>query len=226
VYLLTIRALVFDFDGLIIDTESVEFQVWQEIYRHYGCELELKTWAVCIGTSADAFDPHIHLAQMSGQQLDRDELYKRRRTRHAELVAGLPVLPGVKAYLKGAKHLGLGVAIASSSTHEWVEGYLEERGLLPYFDHIKCSDDVERVKPAPDLYLAALSALGVPGSAAVAFEDSLHGLQAAKDAGMYCVAVPNPLTRHMSWEQADLVLNSMAELPLPQLLAKLEAKAS
>lgn len=223
---MAIKALVFDFDGLIIDTESVEFQVWQEIYRHYGYDLKLETWAVCIGTSADAFDPCTYLEKLSGSQFDRQELYARRYTRHSELVAAMPVLPGVEAYLKGARNLGLGVAVASSSTHDWVEGYLKERGLLHYFDYIKCKDDVQQVKPAPDLYLAALSALGVPGESAIAFEDSLHGLHAAKTAGMYCVVVPNPLTRHMPWQQADMVINSMAEIPLPKLLAKLEAKAS
>ncbi len=224
--MLPIKAVVFDFDGLIIDTETAEYQVWQDIFQEHGCCLAYDIWAGCIGAGTEVFDPYAHLEQLACRPLDREMLRALRHNRHTQLVATMPVLPGVVDYLQAARRLGLGIALASSSTHSWVDGYLAERGLLEYFDHIKCADDVTYTKPAPDLYLAALQTLGVKGREAVAFEDSLNGLQAAKAAGLYCVVVPNPVTRPLPLAEADVIVESLADMPLPDLLAKLEGKVA
>jgi HAD superfamily hydrolase (TIGR01509 family) len=125
----------------------------------------------------------------------------------------------VIAYLEAAKEMGLKIGLASSSTRSWVTGHLERIGLLHYFETVKTSDDVEQVKPNPALYLEAAKALGVKPEEAVAFEDSLNGAKAAKAAGMYCVVIPNPVTKHMNFEETDLVLESLAEKELHQLLS-------
>lgn len=131
-----------------------------------------------------------------------------------------PVLPGVEQYLQDAGRLGLKIGLASSSSRKWVMGHLQRLGLDSYFDNIRTSDDVQLVKPHPELYLSVLNGLGLQASEAIALEDSPIGVQAAKHAGLYCVAVPNPLTSLLSLNQADLQLGSLAEMPLEVLLDK------
>ena len=128
--------------------------------------------------------------------------------------------PGVRDYLDAARRLGLGLAVASSSSRRWVAGHLERLGLADRFDVLRCAEDVTRVKPHPDLYVAALKALGAAPVAAIALEDSPNGVLAAKRAGLFCVAVPNPLTAKLDLTAADILLASLDELPLPALLRR------
>jgi HAD superfamily hydrolase (TIGR01509 family) len=213
-----IQAVIFDFDGLILDTEVPEFQTWQEIYQAHGCELALEVWATGLGTSADAFDPYIHLASQAGCSIDREAIHQQRRRRYHELLGANTVLPGVREYIVEAKRLGLHLGVASSSSREWVVGHLTELGLSAYFDCIKCRDDVSHVKPDPALYQAVVQTFALQPSEAIALEDSPNGIAAAKRAGLFCVAVPNPLTRQLSLAHADLLVGSLADLPLQQLL--------
>jgi HAD superfamily hydrolase (TIGR01509 family) len=213
-----IQAVVFDFDGLILDTEVPEFQTWQEIYQTHGCELALEVWATGLGTSSDAFDPYTHLQTQAGCPIDRETIQQRRRQRYLELLGANSVLPGVQEYIAEAKRLGLLLGVASSSSREWVVGHLTELGLISSFDCIKCRDDVSRVKPDPALYQAVVDTFALQPHQAIALEDSPHGITAAKQAGLFCVAVPNPLTRQLSLAHADLCISSLADLPLQQLL--------
>jgi len=215
-----IKALVFDFDGLIVDTEMSSYQTWQEIYAEHDCQLPFSTWAICIGGSPQLFDPCEYLEQQIGRPVLREEIRLRRRQRHIRMVEAQPVLPGVEDYLLSAKRLGLKIGVASSSRHEWVDTHLTRLGLIDYFDSIKCFDDVKRTKPDPELYLAVLDALGVHGQQAIALEDSPNGVIAAQQAGIFCVAVPNPVTSQLSLLHADLCLSSLTEVSLEQLLAK------
>jgi HAD superfamily hydrolase (TIGR01509 family) len=212
-----IKALVFDFDGLILDTEGPEYQSWQEIYRAYGCSLPLSKWAEGIG-SCDVFDPCDYLAEQLGQPVDRAAIGAKCRSRFAELMANQSILPGVERYIFKARKLGLKLGLASSSSRSWVTGYLAQLGLEAYFDSIKCADDVERTKPDPALYLATLQALKVKAHEAIALEDSPNGVLAAKRAGIFCVAVPNAMTQQLSLGLADLQISSLAELSLEKLL--------
>ncbi|HZR44121.1 MAG TPA: HAD family hydrolase [Ktedonobacteraceae bacterium] len=216
-----IKALIFDFDGLIIDTEVPDYQSWQEIYQERDCQLPLALWTGYIGKAAELFDAYAHLEQLSGQPVDRATVRIRRRKRYIELVAAQPILPGVEAYITTAKRLGLKLAVASSGTREWVVGHLTQRGLLAYFDQITCADDVQRAKPDPDLYLTTLAALGIQAEEAIALEDSPNGVLAANRAGIFCVAIPNPLTCQLPLDHADLRLASLQDLPLEDLLSRL-----
>ena len=221
-----IQALIFDFDGLILDTEVSSFQTWQEIYAEHNCDLPFDTWAVCIGGSAHSFDPCDFLEEQLGRPVQRDELRQRRRQRHVALVETQSLLPGVQEYVLTAKRLGLKLGVASSSSHEWVDNHLDRLGVLPYFDSIKCSNDVKYSKPAPDLYLASLDALGVRADQAIALEDSPNGVLAAQRASIYCVAVPNPITSRLSLSHADMRLTSLADIHLEQLLTHIQEKAA
>jgi HAD superfamily hydrolase (TIGR01509 family) len=217
-----IRAVIFDFDGLILDTEAPEFQTWQEIYQAHGCELLLEVWATGLGTSADAFDPYTHLEAQLGRLIDREVIQQQRRQRYHELLGAKVVLPGVREYIAEAKCLGLQLGVASSSSREWVVGHLTELGLSADFDCIKCRDDVPRVKPDPALYQAVVEAFALPPHQAIALEDSPNGITAAKRAGLFCVAVPNPLTCQLSLAHADLLVSSLADLPLQHLLERVQ----
>lgn len=220
-----IHALIFDFDGLILDTEWPEYLSWQEQYQTAGCELPLPTWIESIGTTAQ-FDPYVLLAELSGRPVDKAVVRAAQRARFAELMAAQTPLPGVLDYLDAAKGRGLKLGVASSSSRDWVEGYLVQHGLADLFDCVKCSDDVPNVKPDPALYRAALDALGVSSQAAVALEDSLNGLAAAKAAGLFCVVVPNRLMQGHSFAQADLRLDSLAHMPLDAVLEHVTAKVA
>jgi HAD superfamily hydrolase (TIGR01509 family) len=217
-----IKALIFDFDGLILETETPIFQSWQEIYRSYGCELLLQEWLTNVGTAEEQFDPFASLEHRLGRPIDHQQTALKRRQRELDLIERQPVMPGVREYLQSARQVGLRVGLASSSPCDWVVGHLERLGLIGFFEAIAASDDVTQTKPDPALYRTAVEWLGVAPHQAVAFEDSLNGLIAAKRAGLRCVVVPNALTEHLDLEEADIRLGSLAEISLADLLASLE----
>ena len=219
-----IRALIFDFDGLMVDTELPAFQSWQEIYQAHGCDLTVEEWAVCLGTSSEEFDPFTDLARKLGRPVDREELLALRLSRKGVLAAEQAALPGVVEYLMDARRLGMKIGLASSSPHRWVEDHLQRLGLDAYFDTLKCAEDVERVKPDPALYLAVLAALDVQAAEAIVLEDSPNGVLAANRAGIFCVAVPNALSSRLLLDHADLRLSSLADTPLATLIAQVERR--
>jgi HAD superfamily hydrolase (TIGR01509 family) len=215
-----VKLIVFDFDGLILDTEVPVYDAWQELYGEHGHALPFETWAQCIGTS-DTFDPCVDLAARVGRALDAAALRRRHRARTDALIADQRVLPGVVERLEEARAMGLALAVASSSRRAWVEGHLERLGLFDHFNAVRCAGDVPRVKPDPALYRAVLEVTGVCAADAVALEDSPNGVLAAKRAGLACVAVPNALTARLDLSAADLRLTSLADVTLTALLARL-----
>ncbi|MCA1665866.1 MAG: HAD-IA family hydrolase [Thermomicrobia bacterium] len=214
-----IRGLIFDFDGLILDTELPDFESWQEMFIAHGASLPLAEWAPLIGTVTETFDIYAYLERQAGRPIDREAVRERRRQRYHERVIEQMILPGVEDCIIEAKRRGLKVGLASAATAEWVLGHLERLGLHLHFDTVKTAADVERVKPDPALYRAALDALGLGAREAIALEDSPNGIAAAKAAGLFCVAIPNAMTRDLDLSVADLRLTSLADLPLAQLLA-------
>ena len=160
------------------------------------------------------------LEELTGGPVDRERVRQQRRQRVVDLIHANPLLPGVLDYILEAKQLGLKVGIASSSSHAWVEGHLSHRGILEHFDSITGSDDVAQVKPDPELYLLSVARMGTRPGNALAIEDSAHGVTAAKGAGVFCVVVPNPMTRDLPLDHADLRLDSLSNIALPSLLTR------
>ena len=214
-----IKALAFDFDGLILDTEGPIFQSWQELCQSYDYQLTLKDWEICLGSAEGTSIFFDGLEERLGGSMDLEAVAPKRLERELELVAKQPIRPGVNEYIAGAQRMGLKLGVASSSNCAWVTGHLEQRHLKEYFACILGADDVELTKPDPALYLALLEYLDVRAEEAIAFEDSPNGVLAAKRAGLYCVAVPNPLTKQLRLDGADMVLESLADLPLEELLS-------
>jgi HAD superfamily hydrolase (TIGR01509 family) len=215
-----IKALVFDFDGLILETETPAYETWSEIYREHGHELPRERWVQNIGASAWPFDALEHLASLVTAPFDRDAVKARREARKVELVAALEAMAGVREYLRDARRLGLKVAVASSASDAYVCGHLDRLAVRDGFDVVVCRDHVERGKPFPDLYLRAIAELGVAAREAIAFEDSPNGIAAAKAAGLRCVAVPNPITAALDLSAADLRIDSLGALTLEELIAR------
>jgi HAD superfamily hydrolase (TIGR01509 family) len=214
-----IRAVVFDFDGTVFDSESHEYEVIAGIFREHGAELPLEVWARCIGREAGFFDPLAHLETCLGRAVDRDALARLRTERFHARIAGQGAMEGVEAAIDAAHELGLRVGLASSSPSRWVVPQLERLGVLSRFDAVRTADDVARVKPDPELYLSICAALGVDPAHAVAFEDSPNGALAARRAGMRCVVVPNAVTAGLSFGECDLRVPSMLHVRIPDLLA-------
>ena len=212
-----IETLIFDFDGVIIDTETPDYETWQEVFNANGAQLDRSLWQRVIGGGTEKFDVSSHLEAIAGVRLNQDALQARRDRYHA-IVRSSPLLPGVLEYIEDARRLGLKLAVASSSNRVWVEGHLAERGLLDHFQCVVTAEDVDQIKPHPGLYLAALNLLHTSPECAVAIEDSLNGVVAAKGAGMFCVAVPNQMTTDLPLEDADLRLGSLSEMGLQCLL--------
>jgi HAD superfamily hydrolase (TIGR01509 family) len=215
-----IRALIFDFDGLILETERLDFQCWCEVYEQHGARLSLADWLPVVGSSGatNPFNPYEHLEAQLGRTIEREIVRTRRRQRYHDLVEQEPLLPGVLETIAQAQQYGLRLAVASSSSRDWVYGHLARRGLLERFDCVACGDEVAHTKPYPAVYQLALARLGVCPEQAIALEDSPNGVRAARAAGIFCVAVPGPLTRQCQFDYANMQLASLADLTLTALL--------
>ena len=223
-----IRGLIFDFDGLILDTESPEYRSWQEVFWDYGRDLAVADWAAGIGRGVGdiPFDPYAMLEAASGRSIDRAAIRARRRRRYADLVAAEVVLPGVEDYMMAAQRRGLVLGVASSSSHAWVDGHLTRLGLRSYITAVACADDVDRAKPDPAVYCAVLAVLQLRPDEAIAFEDSPNGLAAAQGAHILCVVVPNSLTIQLPLDHADMRIASLAAVPLERVLAEMAQRAT
>jgi len=218
-----IKALLFDFDGLILDTETPEVLVWQSIYHEHGFELPVDEWEKTIGGyGLSNFDAAEHLSLLSQGRLDPVSMRTRYRRESDLLIQSSSIMSGVISMIEQAREQGIQTAIGSSSPHSWVDTHAKRLGIFHYFKHIICQEDVSpgRTKPNPDIYLKALEQLKVPNTEAVVFEDSVNGVESARRAGIFVVAVPNPLTAKMG-VRGDLTISSLADLSLQDLLAKI-----
>ena len=211
------KGFIFDFDGLILDTEKPGVLAWKKIYNRYNQPFALEDWKKAIGTGPSAYDPARNLCAIVQESLDPSRLREEQLSIANKLIRTYPILPGVLEFITEAKAGGRKLAIASSSPRSWVIGHLSRLELVPYFDDILTAEDVLQVKPAPDLYLLALSRLGLTPAEAVVFEDSPNGILAANAAGIHCIAVPNEITATLDISHADVIVNSFTELSLSRL---------
>lgn len=210
------RALLYDFDGLLIDSEVAGLRSWRALYAEFGQTLDTEHWVGEVAAGRGPVMPTALLEELVGRTLDWAELEPRRKAHRDELIVARP---GVRAHLARARELGLSCAIVSNAPGWWIEEQLANTGLSPdHFAVIVCKDGTRAKKPAPDAYLAALDALSVRPADALAFEDSPIGIAAAKAAGLRCVAVPNEVTKDLPLDAADQILPSLASVPLDDLL--------
>lgn len=214
-----IRALVFDFDGLILDTESALIAAYADVHAAHGVPFDEAHFLRSVGHADYTFDPWRAFAQRTDRAVLESQHVVRRRERYLELSP----LPGVIALFDAAHAHGLAIALASNSPHEHCDRHLARLGLLDRFAFLACREDVASPKPEPDLYKHALNHLGLRGHEAIAFEDSHTGSLAAKRAHLHTVVCPGPSTRHHDFRHVDLVVPSLADCPLPALLQRFAA---
>jgi putative hydrolase of the HAD superfamily len=211
-----IRALVFDFDGLILDTEMALIEAFGDVHVHHGVPFDQGIFRQSVGHADQAFDPW----SAFGPGADRAALDTHRRRLNVERNRGLEPLPGVVPLLDAGRAAGLKLGVASNSGHWHVDAHLDRLGLLGHFDFVACREDVAAPKPDPEIYRLVLRKLGVVGAATVAFEDSHPGLTAARRAGLHAVAVPNRATAHHSFAEAGWLVQSLAEVRLHDLAVR------
>lgn len=217
---MNLQSLIFDFDGLIVDTEKPGFDSWNEIYADFGQSLTLDDWRGATGY-VGGFDPGVHLETLIGRKLDWQNLAPRRDARNWELTLKQGVLPGIRELMLAAADADIPVGVASNSGFGWVNDGLERLGLRNFVRAIVTRDMVLNPKPAPDVYLKAAETLQVSPAFSVALEDSEPGCRAAKAAGMRAVVVPNQFSERQDLSVADLVVPSAKVLSLEQLVGLL-----
>ncbi|PGS53480.1 HAD family phosphatase [Bacillus sp. AFS041924] len=211
-----IKAVIFDFDGLIVDTESVWFEAYKEVLLRYDVELTLQKFSEVVGTSDEVLFNYID--SNLKEPIEKEMIEQLAKELVDEKLLEPVLRESVEDYLIAAKNAGLHIGLASSSSREWVESFLKKLNIYEYFSVIKTKDDVTKVKPDPELYLKAIEEIGVQVTKAIAFEDSLNGLIAATKAGLHCVIVPNSVTSHLEFENHSLRLSSMAEKSLVDVI--------
>lgn len=212
-----IKAVIFDFDGTIIDTETIWFQVFKELLKDkFNLELPLEEFAKCIGTTDEGFFQYIET--QTGMKIDVNEINQLAHERFLDKKGILEVREGVVEKLEEAKELGYMIGLASSSSREWVEGFLRQFALWDYFSVIKTREDVVKVKPDPALYLKALEALQVEPQEALAIEDSLNGAIAAIEAGIKCIVIPNQVTSFLTFHKETIRSESFADFNFKQII--------
>jgi HAD superfamily hydrolase (TIGR01509 family) len=213
-----IRALVFDFDGLIVDTETPLIDSYGAVHANHRVPFDRALFIRSVGHADYAFDPWHGFSPHA----DRAALEVERRAIKNDLLSRQPVLPGVTQLLAAARTAQLRIGLASNSEHSWVEPHLERVGLLDQFEFLACREDAPSPKPEPDLYKLVLNQFGLRGQEAIAFEDSHTGSIAAKRANLWAVVVPNPSTAHHDFTHADVRVTSLAGVQLDALMKQFE----
>lgn len=211
-------AVVFDFDGLILDTETPLYDAWRLTYEHYGvAPIPIDEWGRSLGRADDdplILDPLERLAGARNRDESDAEIQVRRRAHRDALLADTDVQAGFIALLDEADELDIAIALASSSPLDWIEQHLGPRDLLHRFAAVSCAGDGLPGKPAPAVYLAACAAVDADPTRSLALEDSPNGVAAAKAAGMRCIAVPTTFGRTLDFSHADAVVWSLSDVAL------------
>ena len=209
-----IAALVFDFDGTIIDTETPVYESWRDTFVHAGVEpIDFDVWASQIGMAdGDAMDVRALLCERLGVDHVPAELEAMRRDLIQEMLHAQPVRDGVVDFLDLAEAFGVRLAIGSSSPTSWVDDNLRRVGLRDRFEVLSCADPGIPGKPNPTVYIEACRSVGASVDAALAIEDSHNGVTAAVAAGMACIAAPGPITVGADFSHATVAVESLALL--------------
>ena len=213
-----IKAIIFDFDGTIIDTETAWYVVFKNAYQQYGVDLSLETYSQCLGTNLESFNPYTYLTTHHNISIDLEEFQKSIQNNYAKLIEKEEVRPGILNLLQEAKEAGLKIGLASSSHREWIDKFVNLLGLEGYFECYCTADTVKNVKPDPELYLQALEQLGVQAHEAIAIEDSPNGARAAVAAGLHTIVIKNTITKHLPFSKGHHTIESLEHYAIQDLI--------
>lgn len=219
-----IKAIIFDFDGTIIDTETAWYKVFRDAYQKHGIELTLEKYSECLGTSLDSFNPYTYLSTHYNISIDLDAFRKYVQQKHIEMMEKEAIRPGILNYLRTAKDRGYQIGLASSSKQAWIDKFVDLLEIREYFECYCTADTVERVKPFPDLYLQALEKLEVHPEEAIAIEDSPNGARAAVKAGIHTVVIKNAITKQLAFDYGHHTIESLEDYKLEELINCIQHK--
>lgn len=208
------RGIIFDFDGVLVDTEWAIFNSWVELYHREGCKLTVQDYSPCLGAGYTHWDPASHLESLTGKHFNWDQENARRQANIEQRLIHSGLMPGARELLEWCCSMGIRLTVASSSSRSWVAGWLNRLNAMHFFPEIFCRTDGYAVKPAPALFLAAQNFLALPVEDCLVVEDSRNGLLAANAAGIRSVAIPCRLTRKLDLSAADFHMKSLSELHL------------
>lgn len=209
--------MLWDFDGVIVDTEWPIFEAWRETFRAEDQELSLEMYVKCIGSDFATWSPEKYLEELTGETYDWEAKGIERNKEIRRRLEGAAVNPGITEVWDKMKEAGLKLAVVSSSSHDWVDGWLERLDLSHYMETTVCRGDVPKIKPAPDLYQEGARQLGLKSSECLVIEDSLNGLISAQEAGSDCIIVPNCITQVLEFPGAKARLNNFLDLIEPNV---------
>lgn len=208
---MAIQTVLFDFDGIVVDTEWAIYQAWLRTFEAHDHPLPLELYTRCIGSDFDTWSPKTHLEELTGNSFDWHDLDARRQKEIVSELEGSQAMAGLHEMLDKLDRKQIPAAVVSSSSHNWVGGWLERIELTQRFKTVVCRGDAPRIKPAPDLYLEAAKRLEIDPANCLVIEDSMNGVKSAKAAGMKVWAVPNRVTSCLDFRAADEVFHSLLD---------------
>ena len=205
------RALIFDMDGVLVDSEPLHLLAYQTAFGEYGITYTEADNQEFLGRKDhDCAQTIVNRFQLP---VSASQLLHRKEAVLASLLKERSVArPGVEKILSGARALGIRLGVASMATTGAIDLVLETLGIRQYFQTLTSGDEIKNGKPAPDIFLLAARRLSASPADCLVIEDTINGIRAAKSAGMQCVAIPCQATRYQDHSEADLRLNSLSEL--------------
>lgn len=212
-----LKAIFMDFDGLIIDTEVVWYQIYAQWFQgKKGYELPVEEFLACVGSSPEALFTKLEAEQ--GLTVDRALFERDTQEQFMKASRELPAKSGVEAFLQQSVREGLLVALTTSSGREKPSYHLKRLNLLRYFDFLVTAEDVERIKPSPDLFIEAARRAGISRDQALVVEDSFNGLKAGIAGGFRVLVVPNQVTRHCQFKGYYKMADTLSDVNVNRLI--------
>ena len=207
-----LKGIIFDMDGVLINSEPVHYRVWKQALAARGIELDYEIYKPCIGSTNGFLMDILH--DNYGISREDRELVKSMQQIKEKVIEeeGFPMIEGVPELLKRLKDRGYRLAIASSSPIAYIRQVVTSLGIDGYFDILVSGEQVKNPKPAPDVFLEAASRMGLTAKECLILEDSGNGCRAAKAAGIVCVAYFNPDSGKQDLSPADMVIEGYEEI--------------
>lgn len=199
----SLRVVLFDFDGILVDTEWAIYQAWCRCFEAEGCDLPLSLYTRCIGSDFATWSPKTYLEELTGKTFDWEALDRERQQEIVHELSDEGLMDGVHDLIDVLRTREISLGVVSSSSHHWVDGWLDQLDIRQHFDHVVCRGDAPRIKPAPDLWLEAARRFAMPPGHCLAIEDSHNGLISAQEAGMPVWVVPNRVTSVLDFSAAQ-----------------------